>query len=125
MHAANCNIINILGATVLNLSEQTESGQTIETRQLTYDTNITDNIFISREICEQLRIISHNFPKIGEVHTSNASLLNNSAETSPESSTHASWWSLKRAPPPPPPSCLPLTLVVVRPSLVGFGVHMY
>jgi hypothetical protein len=107
MHAANRNSINILGATVLRFSGKTESGQTIETRQLTYVTDSTDNIFISREACEQLGIISHNFPKIGEVHTSNASPLNDSAQTCPESSMYASCGCLKRMPPPPPPSCLP------------------
>ena len=107
MHAANRNTINILGATVLRFSGKTESGEIIETRQLTYVTDSTDNIFISREACEQLGIISHNFPKIGEVHTSHASLLNDSVQTSSESSTHASCGCLKRVPPPSPPSHLP------------------
>ena len=38
MHTSDRNTINILGATVLRFSGKTESGETIETRQLTYVT---------------------------------------------------------------------------------------
>ena len=70
MHAANNNTIKILGAVVLRFSGKSSSGHTLETRQLTYITDSTDTIFLSREACEELGMISPNFPRIGEVNMS-------------------------------------------------------
>ena len=58
--------IKIIGATVLRLSERDSSGQLLETRQMTYVTDMPGRLFISREACIDLGIISDNFPTVGE-----------------------------------------------------------
>ena len=66
MHAANNNGIKILGAIILRFSGTSQSGQTCETRQIVYITNDSNKLFLSRETCTALRIISGNFPTVGE-----------------------------------------------------------
>ena len=66
MHAANNSGIEILGAIVLRLSGTSQSGQTRETRQIVYITNDSNKLFLSRETCRALEIISGNFPTMGE-----------------------------------------------------------
>ena len=67
MHAANHNDINILGAAILRFSGRDEAGNVVETRQLTYVTDTSDRLFLSKEACIALRIITDGFPTIGEV----------------------------------------------------------
>ena len=67
MHAANNSGIKILGAIVLRFSGTSQSGQTRETRQIVYITNDSNKLFLSRETCTALGIISGNFPTVGEV----------------------------------------------------------
>ena len=66
MHAANNNGIRILGAAILRYSAKSSTGDTLETRQITYITKDSDKIFISREACIQLGMISEAFPTVGE-----------------------------------------------------------
>ena len=66
MHAANNSGIKILGAIVLRFSGTSQSGQTRETRQIVYITNDSNKLFLSRETCTALGIISGNFPTVGE-----------------------------------------------------------
>ena len=66
MHAANENQITILGAAFLRFSGKTKEAKTIETRQIVYVTDSTSKIFLSREACVTLGIISQKFPTIGE-----------------------------------------------------------
>ena len=65
MHAANNEGISILGAVALRFSGCNPQGQTVETRQLTYVTKSTDTLFLSREACSVLGIISDRFPAVG------------------------------------------------------------
>jgi len=65
MHAANKRGIKILGATFLRLSGKDASGKVYETRQLTYVTDTSDRLFISKEACIALQIIPVTFPVIG------------------------------------------------------------
>ena len=66
MHAANNNRITILGATVLRFSGKSETDEIINTRQIVYITDSCSKIFLSREACVTLGIISSSFPTIGE-----------------------------------------------------------
>ncbi|CAG2218786.1 unnamed protein product [Mytilus edulis] len=67
MHAANNKGITILGATILRISGRDDQGRHVETRQMTYVTDNSDKLFISREACIALRMISDSFPTIGEI----------------------------------------------------------
>ena len=112
MHAANNHGIKILGAAVIRYSGETESGHIVETRQITYITDSTDKVFLSREACVELGMISKNFPAIGEIHTDNASpVIDGSTSdvgtTPSHDGTRASCGCLKHEPPPPPPTKLP------------------
>ena len=49
MHAANNKGIKILGAAIVRYSSISDTGQIIETRQITYVTDSSDKIFLSRE----------------------------------------------------------------------------
>ena len=108
MHAANNNSIKILGAAVIRFSGKSQSGRTLETRQLTYITDSTDTIFLSREACEGLGMISPNFPRIGEVNTSHNSPSSNGIKHEKAvPDKYAPCGCLKRELPPPPPTTLP------------------
>ena len=66
MHAANNAKIAILGAAILQFSGQSNSGKTLVSRQLVYITDSTDKVFLSREACTDLGLISRQFPSISE-----------------------------------------------------------
>ena len=69
MHAANEKGINILGAVILRFSGISTTGRRLETRQITYVTDNSDKLFISREACEQLGMIPTSFPTIGDIQS--------------------------------------------------------
>ncbi|MEW8309573.1 MAG: DDE-type integrase/transposase/recombinase [Candidatus Thiodiazotropha endolucinida] len=99
MHTATNIGIKILGATILRLRVHDEGGKMIETRQMTYVTDASDKLFLSREACKELGIISDSFPNIDpemlENHTQNASIKQHTCACP------------KREPPPPLPEKLP------------------
>lgn len=66
MHAANNNGIKILGAVILRFSGKSKSGETLESQQIVYVTSDSDKLFLSRETCKALGMISKNFPTVGE-----------------------------------------------------------
>ena len=66
MHAANNSGIPILGAAILRFSGKSKPGQHLETRQIVYVTTDSDKLFLSRETCEALGMISGHFPTVGE-----------------------------------------------------------
>ena len=74
MSAANKSVINILGAAIIRFSGQSPDGRIIETRQLVYITDTTDRVYLSKEACTELGIISGNFPRIGEMNMISSSL---------------------------------------------------
>lgn len=100
MHAANNNMIKIIGAAVLRFSGRAMNDKMIETRQIVYITNSTTKVFLSREACVTLGIISRTFPTIGETLNVVTDLNNDIAITTPCACP-------KREPPPIPPKCLP------------------
>lgn len=55
--------IKILGATILRNVPQI-MGVQVETRQMTYVTDATDTLLLSREACSALGIITDAFPKL-------------------------------------------------------------
>lgn len=67
MHSTDNHDIPILRATILRLSGKDQLGTERITRQITYITNSTDKLFLSREACIDLGIISVKFPTVGEV----------------------------------------------------------
>jgi hypothetical protein len=70
MQAADNRDIGILGATILRLSGKSSKGEEKSTRQMVYVTNSTDKMFLSREACADLGIISQEFPAMDETNTS-------------------------------------------------------
>lgn len=65
MQAANNGGITILGATILRISGLDNHSEPVETRQITYVTDNSDKLFLSREACVALIIIPDSFPSVG------------------------------------------------------------
>ena len=108
MHAANKHGINILGAAILRFSGKTSNGIR-ESRQIFYVTDVDNKVFLSREACISLGIISDQFPKVGEIAKR---MTTNAISDAPEhlhndSGLTADCSCLKRELPPPPPTQLP------------------
>ena len=62
MHTATYRGIKILGAIVLRLACKDEASSVVKTRQMTYITDFSDKLFLSREACTSLGIITDTFP---------------------------------------------------------------
>ena len=62
MHGASNDGIIILGALLLRISCVISTGQTVATKHMTYVTDSSDKLFLSREACTTLGIIPDNFP---------------------------------------------------------------
>lgn len=107
MHAASNDKINILGAAILRFSGRDEAGNVVETRQLTYVTDTSDRLFLSREACIALRMITERFPTVGEVrqdqHPAQCDILStiNAADAGPSPQRDCN--CPKRTSPPPRP----------------------
>ena len=99
MHTANNDGIKILGALLLRMSSKDSSGQVVETRQMTYVTDSSDKLFLSREACINLGIITDNFPEIHASQQYSAAALNGEDK--------APCGCPARQLPPAPPSTLP------------------
>ena len=112
MHAANNKGINILGATILRISGRNDQGRQIETRQMTYVTDSSDKLFLCREACTSLGIISATFPTLGEHNVSqHASVLDAATEAcSGPAKQDASCSCPKRELPPQPTDKLPFPI---------------
>ena len=67
MNAANDNRIRILGALALRISGTATDGNTLQTRQIVYFTDNSDKLYISKQACIALGMITDKFPTIGEV----------------------------------------------------------
>ena len=102
MRAANNNSINILGATILRFSGQDEAGSVVETRQLAYVTDTSDRLFLSKEACIALGMITDRFPSVGEVNQDQHSNQCNTLSITDH--PHSKECNCpKRTPPPPRP----------------------
>ena len=108
VHAANKEGINILGAAILRFSGKNSNGIR-ESRQIVYVTDVDNTVFLSREACVSLGIISDQFPKVGEIGKRTTT---NATSDAPEhlrndSGLTADCSCPKRELPPPPPTQLP------------------
>jgi hypothetical protein len=112
MHAANNKGINILGATILRISGRNGQGNLVETRQMTYITDESDKLFLSREACTFLGIISVTFPTLGEHNVSqHTNVLEAAKEVrSGPDKLNITCSCSKRELLPPPPDKLPFKL---------------
>ena len=82
MHAADNRDIRILGATILRLSGK-HKGEERSTRQIVYVTDHTDKLFLSREACTDLGIISTTFPTMDEAEGQNPAISIGTTATPP------------------------------------------
>ena len=62
MHTDDNKSLRILRATVVRISGRDDSGNVIETRQMTYITDNSDKLFISREACVALGMVLDSLP---------------------------------------------------------------
>ena len=79
MRAANRKSINILGAVILEFSGRTQKGDIVTSKQMTYITDDSDKIFLNKEACKDLQMISRDFPCINRIQdstTENSSIKN-------------------------------------------------
>ena len=63
---ANSKGINIIGAAILRFSGKSSYREQRETRQITYITDNSDKLFLSREACISLGMITARIPTVGE-----------------------------------------------------------
>ena len=66
MNAVNQHSIDISGAVILRLTGIDKGGQQLQTTQICYVTPDTDKLYLSREACVDLGLISSSFPTFGE-----------------------------------------------------------
>ncbi|XP_063956770.1 uncharacterized protein LOC135154494 [Lytechinus pictus] len=104
MHTATEGGITILGAVPLRFSGQDPLGHMVESRQLTYVTDSSDKLFLSKEVCIALGIISKSFPNLGMTQGAHQS---DRAATLKEVPKRAACPCPRRQLPPPPPTKLP------------------
>ena len=106
MHAANNKVINICGATMLQISAKGKNGGLFKTRQMVYITDSSAKFFLSRGACVDLHIIPSEFPRVGETAGQCNATLN--IGTSPTGSNPVNPCDCpRRQRPPPPPQSLP------------------
>ena len=119
MHAVNNNGIKILGAVILRFSGRSPSGKTLESWQIVYVTSDSDKLFLSRETCAALGMITKNFPTVGETfHTCSVTEPDTACDATetptsasdpyaPESTTSSPCSCPSRSTPPPKPTKIP------------------
>ncbi|RLC10819.1 MAG: hypothetical protein DRI57_19860 [Deltaproteobacteria bacterium] len=124
MHAANNKGIKILGAAILRFTGKDKNGTTLETRQITYVTDSSDRLFLSKEACIHLGMITDNFPTVGEVN------IQPSTHSVSDEQSHSGLTSEcdcpRRELPPAPPRQVPFPATMSnRDSMQQFLVDHY
>ncbi|XP_014666767.1 PREDICTED: trifunctional enzyme subunit alpha, mitochondrial-like [Priapulus caudatus] len=104
MHTATNGGITILRAAPLLLSGKDPLGHVVESRQLTYITDISDKLFLSKEACIDLGIISEGFPTLGMTQGAHQP---DTAATLKKASDGTACTCPRHQQPPPPPTKLP------------------
>ena len=102
MSAATNQGIKISGAIVARVGGKSAAGSA-ETRQIIYLTDDTKRLFLSKQACIALGLISKNFPTVGETHSSVCQVTSDRACQCPT-----------RKPPPPVPSEIPFAPVAAN-----------
>ena len=74
MHAANNNIITILSLIILTIRGKSQFGEDHTTKQIVHVTHDSDKLFLSRQACNELGMISDTFLTVGDVEKSHVSL---------------------------------------------------
>ena len=107
--ANNCKIEIAAGAIVLRLHGQSPSGASRETRQIVYITDSTDRLFLSKQACVALGMISDRFPTIGDSSESPGQIDSSSpiSARAAESDMTRTCDCPRRQSPPPIPKSLP------------------
>ena len=105
MTAANNKSIGIIGALPLRITGISPTGSKHTTHQLVYFTDDASRLFLSKQACAALGIISTNFPTIGES-------LGATSITAPESGITKECQCPKRELPPPLPTKPPYAPIV-------------
>ena len=98
MRTVNNGGIKILGATILRISGTDNQSKILETRQMTYMTDSSDKLFLSKEACIALEMILHTFPSMGVAtspHMTQHAVLH-------EDQTKTCSCPQRQQPPPPP-----------------------
>ena len=98
MSAANNLGITIIGALPIRITGISPSGAKHTTRQLVYFTPSTSRMFLSKQACVALGLVSSNFPTVGEA------LITTDEPTVPK---NTNCQCPKRSAPPPKPHSLP------------------
>ena len=113
MVAANNEGIRILGAILLRISGKDSLGNTIETAEMVYVSDSTDNFYLSRHAMEQLGIIGPEFPSVGSaMPTSTETAIHSVAQKEDSSQfNRAECGCFVRTCPPSRPSELPFAPV--------------
>lgn len=82
MNTATNSGIRILGAILLRLSSRDPRGQLLEMRQMTYITPSSDKLFLSREACVDLGIITNVFPTLHATYNYSAASIDGTDKSS-------------------------------------------
>ena len=102
MHASNGKGINIIGAAILRFSGKSPYGEPRET-QITYITDNSDKLFLSREACISLDMITARFPTVGEVISHSCPQLSYAGSTDEtDIDTRLCGYPRRQKPPPVP-----------------------
>ena len=104
MTAANSGAIDIVGALPLRVSGISPCKTRLETYQMVYFTSATDRMFLSKQACVALGMITATFPTIGETLNSTENEITLAAPVTGQSQTCN---CPRRQPPPPHPTTLP------------------
>ena len=107
MHAANGNGINIVGAAILRFSCKSPYGEPRETRQITYITDNSDKLVLSREACISLGMITARFPTVAEAMSPSCPQLSCAGSTDETDIDTHRCGCPRRQKPPPVPTKLP------------------
>ena len=103
MHTADDRGIHILGSTILRLSGKDSKGEEKYTKQIVYVTDKTDKLFLSKEACVDLGVISPNFPTLDDAGDTNGVNATATSSHPPPQECRCP----KRTNPPPLPKSLP------------------
>ena len=110
MNAANNCRIDIAGALVLRISGTSPSGEALETRQIVYFTDSSNRLFLSKQACVALGMISTRFPTIGEAAGPDGASVASSATSltpTPATCLTPTCGCPRRQAPPSPPTAPP------------------
>jgi len=105
MNAVNGGGIDIIGAMIVCFSGRDNTGAMVTTKQIVYISPNTRNVYLSREACVDLGLITDEFPVIGATHIGKNDVAAGTTIDSRQSSDTCD--CPKRTLPPPLPTTLP------------------